>query len=251
MTSKAYHSFIQKVSYFDDDIELIDVIRTAVTSGDLTDPTTNRLMKYVDPARHRHIARRRNSDGSRENTINHLRQSIYSSYLKDMYEEVTEYLRLILEQASRNGFNSGRIIGEHSFKMDATAILALGSWENVCNAVAESVFQNLEAERSTLSLLSKIAKKLDLDLSLDLINDALPYLEVRHALVHTDGRLSEEFVEKYPHIPRKSNGCINLNYKLINNARQKIKALMEAYDFQVVQKNLLAQEDLFRANGGG
>ncbi len=66
------------MSYFDDDIELIDVIRTAVTSGDLTDPATNRLMRYVDSARHTHISRRRNSDGSRKNAINHLRRSVYS-----------------------------------------------------------------------------------------------------------------------------------------------------------------------------
>jgi hypothetical protein len=244
MASKAYHSFKQKMGYFDDDIELIDVIRAAVANGDLTDPATNRLMRHVDPARHTHISRRRNSDGARQNTINHLRQSVYSSYLKDMYEEVTEYLRRILEQASRKGLSAGRVVGEHSFKMDAKAILELGSWDNVCKTLAESIFQNLEAERSTLNLLKKIPSKLGLEIPEALIADALPYLEVRHALVHTDGRLSADFVAKYPMIPRKSNGCVNLSYTLINDARTKIKALMEAYDAEVVAKNLLAPGDL-------
>lgn len=230
--------------YFDDDIELIDIIRTAVINGDLTDSETNRLMKYVDPDRHSHISRRRNSDGSRKNTINHLRQSVYSSYLKDMYEEVTEYLRLILEKASRNGFSAGRIIGEHSFKMDAKSMLELGSWDNVCNAVAESVFQSLESERSTLNLLKKIPSKLGLEIDEQLITNALPYLEIRHALVHADGRLSQEFIGKYPQIPRKANGCVNLSYTLINDARANIKALMEAYDAEVVAKNVLAAGDL-------
>ena len=232
------------MSYFDDDIELVDVLRTAVTSGDLTDPATNHLMRHVDPARHTHIRRRRNTDGSRENTINHLRQSVYTSYLKDMYEEVTEYLRLILEQAARNGLSAGRVVGEHTFKLDAKAILELGSWDNVCRSLAESIFQNLEAERSTLHLLRKIPNKLGLDIPDALIDDALPYLEVRHALVHTDGRLSPDFVGKYPVIPRKSNGCVNLSFTLINEARTKIKALMEAYDAEVVAKNLLSEDDL-------
>jgi hypothetical protein len=244
MTSKAYHAFKQKMSYFDDDIELIDVLRTAVISGDLTDPTTNYLMRHVDPKRHSHIRRRRNTDGSRENTINHLRQSVYTSYLKDMYEEVTEYLRLVLEQAARNGLNAGRVVGEHTFKMDAKAILELGSWDNVCKTLAESIFQNLEAERSTLNLLRKIPNKLGLDISENLINDALTYLEVRHALVHTDGRLSPDFVARYPVIQRKSNGCVDLSFTLINKARTKIKALMEAYDAEVVAKNLLSADDL-------
>ena len=112
MPSKAFHSFDSKMAYFNDDIELIDVLRTAVLDGDLTDPNTNRLLKHVDPNRHRHIARRQNSDGSRRNTINHLRASVYSSYLKDLYEEVTEYLRAILNQASLNGFNAGEIRGQ-------------------------------------------------------------------------------------------------------------------------------------------
>ena len=244
MTSKAYHAFKQKMSYFDDDIELVDVLRTAVISGDLTDPATNYLMRHVDPARHSHIRRRKNTDGSRKNTINHLRQSVYASYLKDMYEEVTGYLRLILEQAARNGLRAGRVVGEHTFKMDAKAILELGSWENVCKSLAESIFQNLEAERSTLNLLRKIPNKLGLDIPDNLIDDALPYLEVRHALVHTDGRLSPDFVAKYPVIPRKSNGCVDLSFTLINEARTKIKVLMEAYDAEVVAKNLLSADDL-------
>lgn len=244
MTSKAYYSFKQKISYFDDDIELIDVIRTAVTNGDLTDPDTHHLLRHVDSARHTHISRRRNSNGSRKNTINHLRQSVYTSYLKDMYEEVTEYLRLILEQASRNGLSAGRVVGEHSFKMDAKAILELGSWDNVCKVLAESIFQNLEAEKSTLNLLRKIPNKLGLDIDDALITAALPYLELRHALVHADGRLSAEYVAKYSNISRKNNGYVNLSFTLINDARTKIKALVEAYDAEVLAKHLLAPEDL-------
>lgn len=231
------------MAYFNDDIELIDVLRNAVIAGDLTDPTTDRLLKHVDPTRHTHIARRQNSDGSRRNTINHLRSTIYSSYLKDLYEEVTEYLRTILRQASRNGFNAGRVIGEHSFKMDASKVLALGTWEKVCEEVTSSVFQSLEAERSTLALLQKVANKLGLEIDQNLIESALPYLELRHALVHTDGRLSAEYIAKHPRIGRKPNGCVNLSYTLITDARQYVCALMGAFDAEVIAKNLLSEND--------
>jgi hypothetical protein len=243
MKTKAFYSFEQKLSYFDDDIELIDVLRAGVLNGDLTDPNSNKLLRHIDPDRHKHIARRRNSEGSRRNTINHLRSSIYSSYVKDVYEEVTEYLKQILEQASKNGFNSGRIIGEHSFKMDAKSVLELGDWDSVCRKVSESVFQNLESEKSTLNLLSKMASKLALDIDQQIIDSALPYLEVRHFLVHTNGKLSQEYIAKYPHIPR-NNGMVILDYRLISNTRDSVKALISAYDQEVVDKNLLAPEDL-------
>lgn len=242
-TTIAYHAFEQKLIYFDDDIELIDVLRTGVLNGDLTNPETNHLLKNVDPIKHRHLARRRNSDGSRRNTINHLRASIYSSYIKDVYEEVTEYLRNILEQASRNGFNSGRIVGEHSFKMDAKTVLALGTWENVCDTVASSIFQSLEAERSTLSLITKMANKLALNIDQALIDAALPFLEVRHFLVHTDGRLSRDFMDRYPNI-RNNNGLIALDYALITGVRDSVKALISAFDQEVVAGNIVAAGDL-------
>lgn len=244
MKSKACHAFQQKLSYFDDDIELVDVLRTGVLEGNLTDPASNNLLRHVDPSRHTHIARRRNSDGSRKNTINHLRSSIYSSYIKDVYEEVTQYLKSILKQASINGFNSGRIIGEHSFKMDAKSVLELGDWNSVCRMVSDSVFQNLESERSTLNLFKKIATKLNLIVDDHYINDALPYLEIRHFLVHTDGKPSQDFIAKYPHIRRRSNGYILLDYSLICSTRDSIKTLISVYDQEVIVKDLLRAEDL-------
>jgi hypothetical protein len=244
MTSKAYYAFNQKLSYFDDDIELIDVLRMAITNGDLTDPGSNYVLRHVNQLRHRHLSRRRNVNGSREIAINHLRSTIYSSYIKDLYEEVTEYLRLILEQASRNGFNSGQIVGEHNFKINASTVLSLGCWEEVCKVVAESVFQSLESERSTLDLIRKMTRKLGLDVDQRLIDDALPYLEVRHFLIHADGHLSREFRNNYPHILCKRNGYINLTYSFVTQARDKAKALIAAFDAEVIANALLALGDI-------
>ena len=37
MPSKAFQTFKSKLGYFDDDIELVDVLRLAITHGDLRD----------------------------------------------------------------------------------------------------------------------------------------------------------------------------------------------------------------------
>lgn len=244
MKTKIYHSFQQKLYYFDDDIELIDVIRKCVLAGDLTDEDSSHILKNVDPNIHTHIKRRRNSNGSRKNTINHLRSSIYSSYIKDLYEEVTHYFRSILRQASINGFDSGRLIGDHQFKVNARSVLELENWENVCKMVSDTVFQSLENERSTLNLLKKTATKLGLEIADQLINNALPFLEIRHILVHSDGKPTSDFSQKYPHIRRRSNGYLLLDYRLICDTREAIKALIEAYDSEVVDKNVLQEDDL-------
>lgn len=243
MRSKAFHALEQKLSYFNDDIELIDVLRRTAENGELTDANSAHVLRNVDPARHAHLARRQNTDGSRRLVMNHLRSTVYSSYVKDVYEEVTHYLKTLLEKASKNGFNSGRLIGEHSFKVDAKTVLGLGSWDKVCELVTSSVFQVLEAEKSTVKLLEKIASKLALNVDRNLITTAIPYLEVRHFLVHADGKVTAEFAAQHPHIVVDADGYVILNYVFITSLRDNVKAMMADYDKEVIANSLLKAED--------
>ncbi len=242
MKSKAYHALQQKLIYFDDDLELIEVLRIGVENGDLTESASKYILKNVDSTKHAHIARRRNSNGSRTLVMTHLRSSVYSSYIKDVYEELTHYLRTILEQASKNGFNAGRIIGEHSFKVDAKTVLELGNWDAVCKMVTDSVFQSLESEKSTLKLLEKMANKLALNVDMTLIHAALPYLEIRHFLVHSDGKVTPEYKAAHKNIPVQ-NGYVVLNSTFIDGLRSSIKALVANFDKEVINAGLLKKED--------
>ena len=243
MHSKALHAFNQRLDYFDDDIELVDVLRASIVAGDLSNNAGTKPFDRVDPAIHRHLARRSNSDGTRENCIHHLRSSVHSSYIKDTYEEVTEYLKSVLRAASLQGFSAGRIIGEHSFKMDASTVLSFGSWDAVCRSITDSVFQALEAERSTLNLIKKSANKLGLNLTQSFVDEALPYLETRHFLVHADGKLSREFTATNPHI-RHQNGFVVLDYAFMTEFKNKVRALINHYDQQIIAANFLAAGDI-------
>lgn len=246
MRTKAYHVFEQKIIYFDDDIDLIDVIRIGILAGELTDKKSQTVLKGIDPAKHTHIARRKNADGSRRLLINHLRQTLYSSYVKDVYEEVTAYLRKILEKAAENGFDAGRLIGDHSSKFDAKAILAAGNWKSVALLITDSVFQALEAERSTLKLFEKMSNKLALDIDKNLISIALPYLEVRHYLVHADGKLPLQFSQEHTHIPVDNKGYVQLNFAFVDGLRTSVKNLIKDYDKKIIAANLLKDEDTQR-----
>lgn len=241
MRTKAFHAFETKFFYFDDDIDLVEVLRLGVLSGDLTDAQSKHALKHVDPLKHQHINRRKNSDGSRELLVNHLRQTVYSAYVKDIYEEVTNYLKTILQLAAENGVDAGRLIGEHSTKFDAKAVLQAGKWENIAKLISESIFQALEAEKSTLKLLEKISNKLALGVDEGKIKKALPYLEVRHFLVHADGKIPANFKEDNPAIPVQK-GYVRLDYQFAIAFREAIKELMHEFDQKVVNANILKPE---------
>jgi hypothetical protein len=243
LRTKAYHSFESKLSYFDDDIDLIEVVRLGILNGDLTDKTSQFALKNIDPEKHLQIKRRKNADGSRELLANHLRQTVYSSYVKDIYEEITQYLKTILEKSAENGFDSGRLIGEHTIKLDAKVVLSAGAWPKVARMITDSVFQSLEAEQSTLKLLEKVSTKLALGVDENFIKAALPYLEVRHFLVHRDGKIPPEFKQNNPQIPVKKEH-IKLDYKFVGEFRVAVKNLIKDYDEKVITANLLKPEDI-------
>lgn len=243
MRTEAYHSFESKLFYFDDDIDLIEVLRLGILNGDLTDKNSKHVLKNIDPAKHSHIKRRKNADGSRELLANHLRQTVYSSYVKDIYEEVTQYLKCILEKAAENGFDAGRLIGEHSTKLDAKVVLTAGTWENIARLITDSVFQSLEAEKSTLKIIEKISTKLALGVDENLISRALPYLEVRHFLVHADGKIPDQFKNEYPQIKIKEDH-VKLDYKFVSEFRDAIKMLIKEFDEKIIAANLLKPQDI-------
>lgn len=247
MKSKAFHAFEQRLHYFNDDLDLIDVLRVCVLSEELTDTNSNKVLKNVDENIHKHLSRRANKAGSRQLIIDHLRNTLHAAYIKDIYEEVTEYLKKMLTSAAREGIKPDRIIGEHGFKKDAKEILAAGNWENIVQMISDSIFQSLEAERSTLSLLQKISNKLALHVEQGKIDNALPYLEIRHFLVHTNGKVPRKFQEKYLTIVCDAKNYVNLDREFIKNFASAVHELIYEYDQKIIAARMLRDEDLHLA----
>lgn len=163
-------------------------------------------------------------------------------FIRHMSKMFMRKLQIILEpyseQAAEKGFDAGRLIGEHNFKIDAKDDLEAGGWEYITQKIADSVFQALEAEKSTLKLLEKVAKKLGLGVDKALITAALPYLEIRHLLVHADGKASDEYKQKYPTI-RLKNDRVFINYVFLTRMRTAVKAMMEDFDKNVIAKDIV------------
>lgn len=247
-TSKAFHALEQKIIYFDDDLELIDIIKISSERNLLSKSDDRFIFTEVNPEIHRHITRRKNSNGSRQNVIFHLRQTIYSSYIKDLYEEFSDYLRKILTNVSlvchkSSSITAEKIIGK-TLKTNFTAeqLLNCGNWEKVVGLIIGNLFQALENERSTKGLIKQVLNKLDITISDDVINAAMPFLDARHILVHADGKISEEFKSIYPSIKKTHGGYIKLDLLFCNRMKSSLLQLAKEIDTQIIQKDILPSE---------
>lgn len=244
--TKAKHAFDERFSRFDEDVELVDYLAGIITSGKLNDENNflnGSLEKYTVLPR-----REKNKNAHRRNRIllaNHLKQTIYSSYIKDIYEEVTDYLKLLVKHAlSSDGLvNKKRIIGNNKITLEAKEITGFSNLEQLCGEIVVRMFQQLEQERSTLNLIQEVFRKLDIPEPEDgcLVERAITYLNIRHYLVHADGVCPEEFRTKVDQNIFKFGikGYIRLDFDFIKSFRTTILDLVNHIDESIINLNIL------------
>lgn len=240
MRSKGFHRFETRLIYFRQDVELVDIIsrnREKIKGKE-------HIFRMLNEEMHPLLWERRNSPRCRKPLIKHLQKTIYVAFIKELYEEVTEYIRYIIYNASKNGAKPERIIGDHTFKMSANDILSLATRADIIKSVTDQVFQLLESERSTIQLLRQTVSKLGLQIEQQIIEDAIPYLMYRHIFVHSDGKPNDDFKNAYPETKIDDKGRILLNVEVLNKAYQAVSCLIKAYDNEMIRINYLSNSEI-------
>lgn len=236
--SEAYISFKNKMMHFQDDIEIIDMFYALIKRDSWENK--EKLFDMFDREKHKSISRYKICDTNRRIVVTHLRATMYAAYVKELYEELTIYLKSIILESYKNATNTPeRIVGNHSFNMPATEILKSVRDGNIEKTVIDNIFQSLEKERSTRSLIEKACKKLGIEIEKELISSAVSYLDIRHKLVHADGYADESFRKEHPNIEYTNRSYIKLTYRILSDMRQTIFDLVEAIDGDGLRKKLL------------
>lgn len=244
MKSKQHQRFLNRVAQYEADIEMADVIQISSYQGKLHTPGSGLVFDAVDKAKHPRLAVRSVTPYSRKMIIRHLKTTVFSSFIKDLYEDLTAYLQGILFAAAKNSFDPNRLIGEHKISLDANELLQAGGWPAIVRMVTESVFRKIENEKSTKDLIVKIDSKLNLGINKTHIDAALPYLEMRHLLVHADGIADKAFCERFPQFGLTPGSKIRVDYKNAQDARTQICALVKAIDRKIVQSKILPASEM-------
>jgi hypothetical protein len=232
------------MAHLEADIELADVIAISNHKGVLSAGGGAYLFDAVEADHHPRLAARTNNAHNRRLAVRHLKANLCTAFLKEIYEDLSTYLQSILEAAARNGLDPNRLIGEHKVSLEANDILATRSWGGVVHLVAQSVFRRLENEKSTKDVLQKINAKLNLGVSQTKINAALPYLELRHLLVHADGIADEAFCRSFPTFAAIAGNKIQLDFAVLQSAKTTVLALVKAFDAKVVANHVVGPGDL-------
>ncbi len=244
MKTKFLVKFLNNSAHLDADLEFVDIIQVAVLNNRLNTPLSTYIFDYVEPGKHQKLSTRANSSHSRKLAANHLKTTIRAAFIKSLYETTTIYFQDILRAATKKGLDIDRLIGEHSVNISSKDLIKIGSFEKIIERISSSIFRQLENEKSTKSLIEKMDKKLGLNVGEEIIHAALPYLEIRHRLVHGQGKADKEFCEKYPFIGAEEDKAIELDYSLIDNARKAIVTLAKEFDKKIVSLELVEMTEM-------
>lgn len=240
MRSKNRITYENRMLHHLADLELVDVFNTLNAEEKLVSEDSSTLFAKLQRDKHPVLSGRKNVRRNRELAIYHLRQTVYSAFIKEIYEELYRFLKSTIFEAVQNlKVDPDRLLGEQKINLSAKEILKLSNITAVNEKIIDTLFQALEAEQSTIKLITKTRDKLGLQFDDCLINEALPYLELRHKLVHADGKLDADFRSKYPMIPCTTKGNANLRYTMMQEAYEKITALVVAIDEDALKKRLV------------
>lgn len=204
----------------------------------------NEIFYGVNGNKHPIIEARQNCVQSRTIITKHLRNEIFVSFIKEMYEEVTEYFKYILLEGASNGANVNRLIGENKVNLKANDILSQKSQRDTKKFIMDIIFQQLENERSTVELIKKVDAKLGLKIKDSLIDEAMPYLLIRHIFVHSDGKPNSEFKQKYPNFKLNQKSRIDLNLDMVKMAYSKVESLLKDFDEKMIKANYIGRSEI-------
>lgn len=230
--SKGYRRFIDRMNCFLEDMEVVDIFYRNLPL--LEDERV--IFRGVTPTYQRLIKRQANRQ-SRTLVMMHLKHTLYVSVIKEIYEEVMDYLGYVLNCGALCLDEPGRLVGDQKFQMTANEILSTASREEIVTIVMANVFRKLENKRDTLLLVTELNERLALNIDDSVINRAMPFLEARHVFVHADGIADDDYKQKHPTIQLTEKGQIKLNATIMHNAVSQIKALIAAFEQKMQERN--------------
>ncbi len=162
----------------------------------------------------------------------------------ELYAFFADYLSSVIREMEN--INPNRILGvvppdsptELSFK----DVFILGNYNAILDEIAKRVFRSLEDERSTSKLLKKFVKSMKLNVPVNIRENALVYLEIRHLIIHNNSKADAKFnaLNNRGLVGvNVRNKKVLINYALSNAAIDAVIDLCQSIDGELIRLGLI------------
>jgi len=232
--SKARVKLLNRIATYDVDIELMDVLNIYTKQPQ----NKSNLFKCAMSAQHPKLSSIKKPSFEYPRIKNHLKSTLYDSIMVWYYEEAMLYLQEALSFAIKNGLDFNRIMGTDYQEYSSKDIIAAGNWNNIVKKISHDIFRKLERKRNTLLILKELNTKLGLSVSKKTIDNVMPYLEMRHLIVHNDGKADSVFCRRFPSFSFVQGKKMSINFQMVTNAKKAIIAFVDEFDSKAVKARI-------------
>ena len=247
----AQHQFTCHMDSHKADVELTDSLCSR--------KSVEKLCSGGIPSKYKYLQQdiRLKNVNSAYSVVQHLKGFMYASLIKQFHDYVMEYFRTVLALIAKNP-NKGTVLLQLRSACNRKGYQSLDfsfSEEEILNALnvsqlkelfAKRILRGLEQKRDSLDLIRALYKTLGKSIT-KTVNEAMPYLEMRHLLVHNGERYDQKFIDNYGKCftDVKAGGRINLNFEKMKCAAKCLRALVREFDKFVVKEKFVRDEDIW------
>lgn len=178
----------------------------------------------------------------RKRIYNYCRSKNTHSAIVEVYGYFSEYMRDILKELFVK--NPMHVVGKSSKMINMTFadIARFSTLQEIHAKMVEDVFRSIENERSTINLIDKIISGTDADISEAEKEAVLPYLELRHLIVHNNCKIDRNFEEKYgAKFSVKAGDRVPSKFSVADDAIDQISKFLKKLDAEFLKLNLVNQ----------
>lgn len=237
--SKCKMTFTNRMSHFKADVDFINILSKSIEDGNYLNE--EELFPGANDEIYNALEGYKVGDQNRRSVLNHLKNTLYTAYIKELYEEFSFYLKGIMKEVFNNAkVTPERLTGDHKVTLTSVEILQHLQKGDLADVVIGLIYQSLESEKNTKELITKFHKKIGIDVEHSLVDKAIYYLEIRHYLVHADGKVNEEFKKTHNDLKydNDSKDKIKLDYCTICKAYDAVFALVSDIDSKIISAGL-------------
>ncbi|WP_287124316.1 hypothetical protein [Chromohalobacter sp.] len=177
----------------------------------------------------------------RSRVYNFCRSKNTLSAIVEIFSYFSEYMRGILKEMYEH--NPMLVVGKSNKPLNLTfaEISKFNHLSEIQEKMVEDVFRSIENERSTVKLIDKIISDTGANVSNADKQCVLPYLEMRHLIIHNHSKIDQAFEAKYGHqFSVRAGEKLPSKFEIADKAIEEVSLFLRKLDGELVRLGMVS-----------
>jgi hypothetical protein len=173
--------------------------------------------------------------------FNYSRSKNTLSAIVEIFGYFSEYMRDILKEIYEK--DPMKVVSQSNkmLTLKFSDIAKFTSLQELHAKMVEDIFRNLENERSTVKLIDKIINGFGLNISNAEKEVVLPFLELRHLIIHNNAKIDAAFEKKYgAKLSVKAGDKVPSQFSVANDAIKHTSTFLKSIDNELILLDMVA-----------